>query len=923
MDKGLCISVNINGVRDKFIHIKTLLDIYAPIVLIIIESNIKSINQTRTFPNYTAELWPHNDYKLNLLTYINNSYYTLKQPQQYTDNINTAIYKTFHNNIELNIVGMYIKSGKTIDNRIVIPRINPIVLGDLNARSITFGDTVSKQAGAVLRDYTLANNLKILNYSSPYTFYRQRRNTLTYTKIDLAFSNNNLILKGLKAEMLGEIDSDHLPIIVKIAEPPKQRTFKMKQYQKAHWDEFAAEVDEKIRTLPGTQLTASSIDHSIEKLTKLLNETAEKYIPTKTIKINRKIEDTPYIKNLKAQRNKINRILYRNKSNPNKYLINLKNKINQIIRNHYIDCSIKEQNKLARILNTEKGTDTYWNLINSEINGSNNNSLHSPLIDQNNEPHFTIEKKLEIFQNHYNSIFKELPVPPIPEHQEINNSVNQYFTTNQLNTDENNEPITEIEIVSIIKQKKNKSAPGHDKLHNQLLKNLSINAIKYITTIINYCYQIAYFPSTWKISHITNICKPNKPSTKPTSYRPISLLSSLGKILETIIQTRLQKHIDEHNIVRYEQHGFMPTRGTTDAILSLVESMAEGIIKRAILPTTACFFDMQKAFDTVWHTALINTLIKYNFPLRLITITKSFLTNRSARVKLENKLSNIINIKAGVPQGSVIAPTLYILFINNFPAYQISNPTGMEIEMNRRRQIFQYADDTTIGLSAATRIGAQECLGEWLKLITSWCHINKVQINASKSVQLLFKNPLKRIQQTPQPLTLNGEIIPIKTSTKYLGVTINKHLSWSTEINSRINKTKAHIPIMRSLKYRGITSSTLLHIYKSKIRPLLTHTTPVLGLINKTDLKRIERTERNFLQIIFKPCGEIRKLKTAALYENNQINPIHSFIEQSVKRYLYKNHLKPCLTIRYRDSPLYLLYMKYWPDAPGLALEPG
>ena len=286
-------------------------------------------------------------------------------------------------------------------------------------------------------------------------------------------------------------------------------------------------------------------------------------------------------------------------------------------------------------------------------------------------------------------------------------------------------------------------------------------------------------------------------------------------------------------------------------------------------------------------------------------------------LKLIIHFAENIKIEAGVPQGSVIAPTLYILFINKFPANHIINPDVLQLEMNRRRHIYQYADDTTIGMSFATPSSAHSCMSEWLKLITSFCHENKIRINPSKSAQLFFKNAHKH-PKNPPPLTLEGEIIPIKTSTKYLGVTITRHLSWKQEVNSRINKVKAHHKTIGSLKYRGISTSTLVHIYKSKIRPLLTHTTPILGLINKTDMYKIEKAERKILQIIFKPLGQKKCIKTVDLYSQAKILPVKEFIHNSINRYLIKNQMKNSLKIKFLNSPIYQLYSNYWPEAPHL-----
>lgn len=169
-------------------------------------------------------------------------------------------------------------------------------------------------------------------------------------------------------------------------------------------------------------------------------------------------------------------------------------------------------------------------------------------------------------------------------------------------------------------------APGLDKIQNILLKKLPHKAIVQITKILNGCIKISYFPSTFKIAKVVPIPKRGKDLKLPSSYRPISLLSCLGKLLEKVIHIRLNKFAITNDIIAKEQFGFRPQHSTTHQIKRVINHVQSNKIKRK--STGLILLDIEKAFDSVWHNGLIYKLHLYGVPTHLLKLIKSFVTDR-------------------------------------------------------------------------------------------------------------------------------------------------------------------------------------------------------------------------------------------------------------------------------------------------------
>ncbi|GFX01441.1 RNA-directed DNA polymerase from mobile element jockey [Trichonephila clavipes] len=173
---------------------------------------------------------------------------------------------------------------------------------------------------------------------------------------------------------------------------------------------------------------------------------------------------------------------------------------------------------------------------------------------------------------------------------------------------------------------------------------------------------LRYFPKSWKTAVVVPILKPGT-NFKTESYRPISLLPVLSKLAEKIILARLNDYLERENILIPEQHGFRPRLSTSHQLLRVVEFIKEGNNKDEC--TAAVFLDIQKAFDRVWHTGLLFKLITYKILPPLIFLINSYISNRSFSVKINRTYSHLKKISAGVAQGSILAPTLFNLYVND------------------------------------------------------------------------------------------------------------------------------------------------------------------------------------------------------------------------------------------------------------------
>ncbi|GFX26238.1 probable RNA-directed DNA polymerase from transposon X-element [Trichonephila clavipes] len=293
----------------------------------------------------------------------------------------------------------------------------------------------------------------------------------------------------------------------------------------------------------------------------------------------------------------------------------------------------------------------------------------------------------------------------------INNTVNTFLSLPTPTTTETAYPS---EIITYIKKSNSKKAPGKDGISNRMTKNFSLKAILILTILINKILTLNYFPKAWKEAIIFPILKPGKNKNIPSSYRPISLLSTLSKITESIILTRLKEFLYTNNIINPNQYGFTNKLSTLHPLLNLTEAISEGFQSKK--STGAVFLDIQKAFDRVWLTGLTYKLINYKIPPPLVFLLHSYNSNRSYQVRVKDTLSTTKFINCGVAQGSLLGPLLFNLYINDIPEYSLT-------------KLNMYADDTAVHTTFKRITSVTFALNKHLKLLENYYDRWKISIN--------------------------------------------------------------------------------------------------------------------------------------------------------------------------------------------------
>jgi hypothetical protein len=294
-------------------------------------------------------------------------------------------------------------------------------------------------------------------------------------------------------------------------------------------------------------------------------------------------------------------------------------------------------------------------------------------------------------------------------------------------------------IQNIIKKLPKKKAPGDDNITNTALKHLPPSKILTLTKIFNSCLKICYFPTAWKKSIIITIPKPGKDTKFPSNFRPIALLSSISKIYERIILSNLLSQCSTK--IRNEQYAFREGHSSTQQLVNLVDQISVGLNDKKHIAMV--FLDVEKAFDRVWHDGLLYKLFQMNICVPIIKIIESFLSERSFSVRIEDQLSLPRGIKAGVPQGSCLSPTLYSIFTNDLPTIP-------------KAKVALFADDTMFFTQDQNKNRAKIQLQHQINLASAWFTKWRLKINCDKTVAVLFSRT--RFKNSKR-LIINNQII--------------------------------------------------------------------------------------------------------------------------------------------------------------------
>ena len=430
-------------------------------------------------------------------------------------------------------------------------------------------------------------------------------------------------------------------------------------------------------------------------------------------------------------------------------------------------------------------------------------------------------------------------------------------------------------------------AAGPDNLSSRILKELHHEIAPILTDICNCSLREGIVPDDWRNATVTPVYKKG-PKTKAENYRPISLTCICCKVMEHIITSNIMAYLDEHHLLHSNQHDFRKKLSCETQLIQFVQDISDTLNDKG--QTDVIVMDFSKAFDKVDHKRLLLKLHRFGINKDAISWIGSFLSNRMQRVVLDGEESDSCSVMSGVPQGSVLGPCLFLLYINDMPDMI-------------RSDIRLFADDTIMYLTVTNQTDCQSLQDDLTKLET-WESEWLMAFNPDKCEVIRItnkKNPL------PFNYTLHGVNLKETDSAKYLGVNITRDLSWAKHINQITTKTNNSL---RFIKRNIQTNNPKLKesAYKTYVRPLVEYAASVWDPWQKKYIEKIEMVQHRAVRYIFNDYSStssvsymLSKLNLPTLEKRRQISSLIMFykIKHNLVNIKFPNNIQPSMRSRY------------------------
>ena len=424
-------------------------------------------------------------------------------------------------------------------------------------------------------------------------------------------------------------------------------------------------------------------------------------------------------------------------------------------------------------------------------------------------------------------------------------------------------------------------ATGVDDIPSKLLKLCAEEIVSPLTYIINLSLSTGIFPNNWKKARICPVFKGGE-DTEPCNYRPISILPVLSKIMERVVFNQLYPFLDSQSLLHDNQSGFRPKFSTSSALLNITEDWIHAIDKGEFVGIV--MLDLQKAFDTVNHSILIHKLQEYGLNINVINWFQSYLKDRNHVTTINGMKSNVQNSTCGIPQGSILGPLLFIMYINDLPKH-VSNV-----------QISMYADDTAIFYTSKDVNDIVDKINDDMKNVDNWLSRNKLSLNIQKTNFMIIGTPQKLASITNQQLDIKIRGISIQrvSSCKHLGIIIDESLLWGNHVEHVTKKVLTGLYFLKrsnNILPKNIQSM----LYKTIIAPHFDYCNVVWGRCNKFLCNKLQVLQNRAAKII-----------TGTRRYDSSSQALSDLNWKNLDEKLYYNEAVTMFKIVNRDAPHYL-----------------
>lgn len=887
---------NCNGVRTHFNDLKILINDHNPVCLLLQETHLRDANNfsLKGYNIYRKDVAGRARASGGVLTAVSSSIFS--EEIQLTTRLQAVAVKINTNKV-MSVCNIYLPPDENftfVDLENLINQIPPpiILAGDVNSYHTRWGSRSTNGRGRLLEGIIDRFQLTLLNTGEP-TYLSSSYGT--FSAIDIAISSPSLFPQLTWTPLTDLYGSDHYPIIINIAflTIPSNRKSNW-IINKADWDKFSL-----LASAPDESPEEVDIETANTLITDRILNAAEASIPTtsETQKRPRVPWFNSECKTARKNRRRAFRIFKSNMTSEN--LIEFKRQ-RAICRRVFNQSKRESWRTFTENLNKNTPAKTIWNAIRS-IEGK-----HSPPSFAincggriTNDPLLVCEE----FARHYTSVFNAPYEPDFVIHKETNEQRQLDFLQEELA--DYNLPFTEWELDTTLKGLKG-SSPGPDRVHNKMIQNLPPPTRNWLLRFYNRIWSSGQLPQIWKLAELIPIPKKDKDKRLPKSYRPVSLTSCLCKILERMVNRRLTWTLEKQNLIPSIQSGFRRNRSTLDHLVQIESEIQYAFVKNQ--QGIGVFFDAEAAYDRVWRHGILIKLHELGFRGHLPIFVQQFLRERRFRVRIGNTTSQAYEQTSGVPQGCVLSTTLFSVVVMCF-AQPLPRPV----------KIFQFVDDVAIYCRGSDTAVIGRSLQEAIKRLHETAKSIGMRFSPEKSKCLHFS----RKRNTPEPpaLTLNGAPLPYVPSYRFLGIILDKRLTWREHIEHLRERCFTRLNLLKVLSGTkwGADRCTLLRVYKAAICAKLDYGSFIYASALTPVLTRLDTVHHAGLRLA---TGAFRTSPVLSLCAESGVPPLlfrrHKLsVGYASKVYLNPNNpaypyvFQPKFAAEFRNKPQSTLPLAY------------
>ena len=725
-----------------------------------------------------------------------------------------------------------------------------IILGDFNAYSTIFGATRTDARGRVIENLLDDYNMAVLN--TGVGTYIRRSGEMSHLDISMASTNIARIANWYVHD--DPMGSDHLPVIIKLCDPAIIEDAYIPQwcYRRANWDGFKKDC----QRLMTSDLVDDDVTASQDRLVNVIITAADNNIPTVKPNSDPRHKYVPYwtdectaaVKKRNKAKNKMQRT--RDINDRQEYYRTrgqAQHTIKSAQKQYWHDyCStLDKTTKISKV----------WSTVKSMSGVRSRRTI--PTIKDSNITYDTNMDKAELFAATFAAVSSDenLPDSFIARREEIERQMQEELDDSHNTSTEENEKINyefEMhEMLDALKSCKKNSAPGEDRISYEILKHIPRSCHIVILKFYNCVWRKGHLPTDWKESMIRPMLKPDKSPFNVASYRPVALTSTLCKLMEKMVSTRLRWWLEDKQLFNKFQSGFRKNRSTIDQILRLADDAHKAVHTKQY--TLAVMIDLEKAFDLVWHKGLIHKMKKLGLKDNIVSFVSDFLSDRSIKVRIGSSLSRSYKLENGTPQGSAISPFLFLIMIND-----IDVP-----ENNTRVKLSLFADDSAAWKSGSNLAALTKDIQRYLDRLVKFFERWGLKISPAKTVAIVFTRN-RNFRPDDVKLTVGGCQIKVEKTVRFLGVVFDRAVTWTPHIDqvvARCNKRLNLLKVMAGTRW-GASKDVLLTVYKALIRSMIDYGCTAYDTASQTTKSKLESVQSKALKIC---CGAMIGTPTAAL----------------------------------------------------------